>query len=327
MDPGLDSGVSVSVDGPLISYCATNLDTERTLSASLASIETIARGVGGPFEVVVADGPSPVSVRGILDRWAEEGANRRVVRHGRRNRGFGRRHAFEASHGDLVVPFDTSIVYDPIYGSLLSRYARLRTDRMLFSELCALRRTTIAAVGGWRDLIGGEDVDLYAPVAARFGLIAYPIGTASSQATVMDSFSRQMRYMSGSRVRRTYRMFLTQRDQMIGANYRIQDLMAFNRRKPGRVKAAAWLWFAATRIAASFGPLPRRRVEGANNYLFLRERTIDSMVREGFRELDWPDGPPVRLPLTVDERTYLASRSELWRRVAVDHSDLFPEKR
>jgi glycosyltransferase involved in cell wall biosynthesis len=315
------------MSGVRASFCATNLNTRSTLTESLSSIERIGQGVGGPFEVVVADGPSEPETRAILDRWGSAASHHVVVRHGLRNRGYGRRQAFEASSGTYIVPFDTSIVYEPTYATLLERYLRLATERMLFSEVCALKRDTVEAVGGWRDLIGGEDVDVYGPVAERYGLLAYPTGEPHSQSRVMSSFERQMRYAHGSRLRRLYRMFLTQRDQIIGGNYRIADLMDFNRAKPLGVRAGARLWFTAASVAAACGPIPRRKVDGMNNYLFVRELTIDSMVRGDFAQLGWTGGPPPRLPLTADEKRYLSLRSEIWRIASHDHPELFPDKR
>lgn len=311
---------------PALSFCATNLETRDTLAGSLESIDVIGKGTGATFEVVVADGPSGPETRSILEDWSSAGQGRLLVRHDRRNRGYGRRKAFEASTGECIVPFDTSIVYGPWLAELIRRYVALSTDRLLFSELCALRRFTIMAVGGWRDLIGGEDVDLYAPVVERFGLIAYPTGDPGSQARVMSSFTRQMRYAQGSTVRKLYRMFCTQRDQIIGANYRVADLMAFNRSKRLALRAGARVWFTAASVAANLSRIPRRRVDGANNYLYLRERVITSMLAADFRELGWDGGPPPRLPLTPDEVGYLDAASALWREATKGYRDLFPLK-
>lgn len=312
---------------PTISFCATNLETRDTLARSLESIAEIGRAIKVPFEVVVADGPSGPEVRAILDAWSAAGPGRTVVRHDRRNRGYGRREAFEASSGEWIVPFDTSIVYGPILGQMLAHYYQCAGDRMLFSELCALHRPTVDAVGGWRDLIGGEDVDLYAPVVEKFGLIAYPIGDPGSQSRVLSSFTRQMRYAHGSRLRRLYRMFLTQRDQIIGANYRVADLMAFNRAKPLGVRAGARLWFTGASVAAALSPIPRRRVDSMNNYLYFRERTIESLRRRDFEALMWPGAPPPLLPLTADEMLYLSAKSAQWALAQHEIPSYFVEKR
>lgn len=309
-----------------ISFCATNLDTASTLLASLASVDALGRASGRSFEVVVADGPSPPPVRASLSAWAASGPERKVVFHYQRNRGYGRRRAFEASRGSWIVPFDTSIVYGSTYGTLLARYFQLGTDRMLFSEICALSRRSVSGVGGWRDLIGAEDLDLYAPVASRFGVIAYPTGEPSSQSKVMGQYAREMRYTEGRTLRRLYRMFLIQRDKVIGANYRVSDLMAFNSAKPLGVRFAIRGWFAAAIVASTFSRISRRSLGAENNYLFLRNRIIESMLRGDYRELAWADGPAPRLPLTPDESRYLGQKSDVWRRAHSQAPQLFVTK-
>lgn len=309
-----------------VSFCATNLQTLSTLPQSLESIERIGRFTATPFEIVVADGPSDPAVQRLLAEWSAEGTDRIIVRHTRRSRGYGRQRAFEASSGRYIVPFDTSIAYNELCGALLARYLGLNSDRMLFSELCALSRASVISVGGWRDLIGGEDVDVYAPVAERFGVIAYPTGDPGSQSRVLSSFGRQMRYAHGSRVRRLYRMLLTQRDQILGANFRVSDLMEFNRRKPLGVRCGAWLWFSAAATLAAVSRVPRRKVDAKNNYLYFREQTVLSILRGDYRELRWAEGPPPQLPLTPDEMDYLRARSKVWGEAARSHPELFPEK-
>lgn len=309
-----------------VSFCATNLDTAGTLESSLASIEVLGTATGRSFETVVADGPSAASAREILSRWEAGGPHRRVVRHGQRNRGLGRRLAFEASLGSWIVPFDTSIVYPARFGSLLRSYLDLQTDRMLFSEICALSRQSIVQVGGWRDLIGAEDLDLYAPVAAKFGVIAYPVGEPTAQSKVMGQYAREMRYTRGGRFHRLFRMFLIQRDKVIGANYHVSDLMAFNTAKPLGFRFAVRLWFAGAIVGAAFSPIPRRSVGSVNNYLYLRNQVIESMLRGDYRAMLGAGSTPPRLPLTGDEMRYLALRSEPWQRAQRQAPELFVPK-
>ena len=310
-----------------VSFCATNYETGETLSASLASIERIGELAGIPFEIVVADGPSGADVRSELLAWKDaEPMGHKLILHERRNRGYGRRLAFEESSGEYVVPFDTSIDYTPeIYGPLLRAYVALRTKRMLFSEVCVFERSTIEVIGGWRDLIGGEDVDVQAPVTRRFGIIAYPTGDPGSQSASLRALERQSRYAGRRGLPRLWRLFLTQRDQIIGANYQVRDLMDFNRTKAPLVRVAARAWFTAAKTAAGLRGL-KPRENGSNNYLYVREETIRSM-RDGDRlELGWSEGPPVRLALTQDERSYLSLHSTLYRTVAEEHPELFLDK-
>jgi len=107
---------------PLLSFCATNLNTRDRLEPSLSSIAALGGAVEGSYEIVVAEGPSDDGATEWLA--AESGRNPRlhVVRHSARNRGYGRRRAFEASHGRWIVPFDTSLLYGVEYGRILARF-------------------------------------------------------------------------------------------------------------------------------------------------------------------------------------------------------------
>jgi glycosyltransferase involved in cell wall biosynthesis len=296
-----------------VSFCATNLNTADRLGASLDAIDVIGRGLGVPYEVVVADGPSHDGARELLEDRARQRPDFRLVRHAERRRGTGRRLAFEASSGSVIVPFDTSISYVPAYGGLLHAYLQLRTDRMLFSEICALSRHSIEEVGGWRDLIGAEDIDVYGPLIERFGVIAWPVAMKESQSARMGAYARQMRYVQGSSVRRLIRMYTTQRDQFIGADYRVRDLMALNAAKPPARRAVLRVWFTLAAIGARFRPIrPRKSVR--NHYLILREAILESLLREDYKTLVW-DGPSPQLLLTPDEIGYLAHASRLWPQV------------
>ncbi len=296
-----------------VSFCATNLNTVSGLPASIASIREIGGHLGVPFEIVVADGPSNDGARAVLEGQARADPSFRLVGHNYRNRGLGRRLAFESSAGRTVVPFDTSIVYAAAYAPLLRRYLDLETDRMLFSEICALSRRAIDAVGGWRDLVGGEDIDLYARIIHRFGVIAYPTARRESQSRPLGSYERQMRYVSGSAFGRFGRMLAVQRDQIIGTDLRVRDLMAFNRRKPTLSRAARWGFFCLATAVARLRPI-RPIVPGTtNNYLLFREALLDSILRHDYRELG-ADLPEPQLLLTPDEVEYLRTSSRSWTR-------------
>jgi glycosyltransferase involved in cell wall biosynthesis len=293
-----------------VSFCATNLNTGSRLPASLDSVRALGAATGQPFEIVVADGPSEDGARKILENEARSDPRVRLVTHGLRNRGHGRRKAFEASRGTTVVPFDTSLAYAPRYGELLRRYLALPTEAMLFSEVCALRRSTIEAVGGWRDLVGGEDLDLYGRIIEQYGVVAFPTALRESQSERLSSYDRQMRYVRGSRLRRARRIYEVQRDQIIGANYRVRDLMDFNRGKPAARRAAYRLFFTGAAIGARLSPL-KPFAFGRNNYLILREETFRSMLEGRHSSLGWGEPGP-KLLLSQDEVDYLERDSALW---------------
>ena len=311
-------------DEVAVSFCATNLNTADRLPSSLHSIRSLGTAIAQPFEIVVADGPSEDGARAWLEQEARSDPRVRLVTHGLRNRGHGRQLAFQASRGSTIVPFDTSLAYAPRYGELLRRYVALPTDAMLFSEICALRRSTVEAVGGWRDLVGGEDIDLYARLIERYGLVAFPTARRESQSERLSAYDRQMRYVRGSRLRRARRIYEVQRDQIIGGNYRVRDLMDFNRRKPAGRRVAYRLFFTAAAAGARLSRLRPYRFP-RNNYLVLREETFRSMLEGRHAPLGW-DEPGPKLVLSADEVDYLGRASGLWRAERARLGDLYEVK-
>jgi glycosyl transferase family 2 len=296
---------------PVVSFCATNLNTVDRLPGSLASVRALGELVAHPFEIVVADGPSDDGASTWLERESTADRRIRVVRNPERNRGRGRRLAFEASRGRWIVPFDTSLVYEPTYGPILVRYFGSGSTKMLFSEIVALPRDAVEAVGGWRDLIGGEDIDLYARVMARFGAIAYPTGAPASQSANLGSYARQMRYVRGGRLARFRRIYAVQRDQIIGSHATVSDLMAFNGSKPFARRAALWVFFTVAAIGARLSTIPPAEL-GRNNYLLVREALFQSFLANDWKSVAG-DGPPPKLPLTEDEFAFLSVRSPMFR--------------
>jgi len=293
-----------------VSFCATNLNTVDRLATSIASIDRIGAALGVPYEVVVADGPSTDGARAWLEAHARTAQGFRLVPHGERSRGYGRRRAFDASSGTTIVPFDTSIEYSDFYAELLQAYLHLATDRLFFSEICAASRRSIMDVGGWRDLVGGEDIDLYVRLIRRFGVLAYPTARRESQSHSLGAFERQMRYVTGSALSRLRRIYVVQRDQIIGANYRVHDLMRFSPRKGTGQRVARWGFFSLAYVGSRFQALKPFEF-GRSNYLLFREALLESMERGDYREMGLSSAPP-QLLLTEDEFAYLRLSSARW---------------
>ncbi|MCI4328989.1 MAG: glycosyltransferase [Thermoplasmata archaeon] len=296
---------------PVVSFCATNLNTLDRLPGSLASVRALGEALRVPFEIVVADGPSDDGASQWLADQSVADPRLQVVHQIERNRGRGRRLAFETSRGQWIIPFDTSLAYDPRYGPILARYLAIGSPKFLFSEIVALPRDSVEAAGGWRDLIGGEDVDLYARVMARFGVIAYPTGWPASQSAKLGSYARQMRYVQGGRFARFRRILAVQRDQLIGSHATVGDLMAFNRTKSFARRVGLRAFFTLAAIAARFSPI-RPAELGRNNYLLVREGLLESFLAGDWHAVAG-GGPPPKLPLTQEEVEFLALRSSVYR--------------
>ncbi|HYB77090.1 MAG TPA: hypothetical protein VEE83_00215, partial [Thermoplasmata archaeon] len=66
---------------PVVSFCATNLNSVDRLPGSLASIERIGEELGLAYEVVVADGPSEDGARGFLEEQVRRNPRFHLVTH------------------------------------------------------------------------------------------------------------------------------------------------------------------------------------------------------------------------------------------------------
>jgi hypothetical protein len=113
-----------------------------------------------------------------------------------------------------------------------------------------------------------------------------------------------MRYVRSGRIGRLRRIFAVQRDQLIGQNFRVHDLMLFNARKPLPRRLLLWGFFVLVAIAARFRGLMPVQLTGGNNYVIVRNAILQSLIdRDAARRLGWSQ--PVRLLLTEDELFYL----------------------
>ena len=183
---------------PVLSFCATNLNTRDRLEASLASVAALGSTVDGSYEVVIAEGPSDDGATEWLttESGGTRGSGSSATRPATAGTGGGsptRRAGASGSCRSTRASCTGSST-----GHLLARFAAFGSTKMLFSEICALPRAAVDAAGGWRDLVGGEDVDLYARVISEAGVVAYPTGAPKSQSATLGSYARQMRYVRGA---------------------------------------------------------------------------------------------------------------------------------
>ena len=296
---------------PEISFYATNLNTEAKIRTSISSIVSIAEEIGLPWEIVIAEGPSDDGSSEILKEMSSGSDNIIVKFHSTKNRGYGRRVAFENSAGNIIVPFDTSIAYNIRYAKILKKFIELGVDKMMFSEISAIPRKLINSTGGWRDLIGGEDIDLYGRIIHNYNVLAAPIGMMESVPEKSSSFDRQMRYVKGGVLQKLKRIYSVQRDQIIGCNYKVEDLMKLNLKKPLRQRLYLRVFFFFCAMGSKFSKIKPVNM-GRNNYLIFREGLFNSFLRNDFKLMDLEESD-IKLTLNQNEIEYLNKVSSLWK--------------
>ena len=163
------------MNSPAISFLITNRDGARQLERTLPRLVDV---VGestfrADYEVVVVDAASSDDSLEVLARFERTFAN--VIVHSEPcSRGRGRQLAFERSRGRHVAVLDSDTFVRPEYGAFLRGYlaasARRGAAIVAYEEIdgrnanmtCTFApRDLVASVGGWRDLWGAEDVDLW----------------------------------------------------------------------------------------------------------------------------------------------------------------------
>ena len=179
--PCQPSHPSTIVNSPAISFLITNRDGARQLERTLPRLvevvgETTFRA---DYEVVVVDAASSDDSLEVLARFQRAFGN--VVVHSEPcSRGRGRQLAFERSRGRHVAVLDSDTLVRPEYGPFLRGYLSVAARRpsavVAYEEIdgrhanmtCTFApRDVIASVGGWRDLWGAEDVDLWVRLIRR----------------------------------------------------------------------------------------------------------------------------------------------------------------
>jgi len=138
------------------SICITNYNSKDTLSRCL---ESVLCQIDSEFEVVISDNCSTDGSIEIIEGFAKNRKIKLIVRPS--SRGQGRQIAFENSVGDYILSgIDTDDVIKPVLKETLRLYHEKHEGYMLsFGTFHIVPRRLVTAVGGWRDLQFGEDVD------------------------------------------------------------------------------------------------------------------------------------------------------------------------
>ena len=179
-------------DRPRYSICITHYNNAPTVRESL---ESIIGQIDDRFEVVVVDNFSRDGSREILQEYASNRAIKLIER--RCSRGKGRQIAFEESVGDYILSgVDLDDVFRPVFTRLLEGYHRFFEGQCLFMSgkheaITVIPRTLVEVVGGWRDVPGGEDIDLWARVANEGRLVHVPFRRIQSKVNPHEGLVHQ----------------------------------------------------------------------------------------------------------------------------------------
>jgi len=157
----------------IYSICVTCRNNADTVEASL---ESILGQTNDKFEVVVVDAKSNDGTLQVLQKYAESGCVKLIVK--KCSRGKGRQIAFENSKGDYIIAnMDLDDIFMLKLKDLLDFYRKHCEGKILLTILGVSKklrgsqnitigdRNILERLGGWRDLQYAEDWDLWSRAA------------------------------------------------------------------------------------------------------------------------------------------------------------------
>ncbi len=151
------------------SVCITNFNAKNSLRSCLDSVLS---QINSEFEVVVCDGCSTDGSLEILQEYARDGKIKLIIE--RSGRGKGRQIAFQNSAGNYILSgIDTDDVIKPVLKDVLKLYHEEHEGYMLsYGTFHIIPRYIVDAIGGWKDIQWGEDVDFFKRVE-KLGKLHY----------------------------------------------------------------------------------------------------------------------------------------------------------
>ncbi len=191
MDPPRhwEGNVTDSSPRPDVSFLITHFNGARQVERTLPRlVEVMGREwFERRTELVFADGGSTDDSVEVVRRWAAPFSNVRIVQ-GRANIGRGRQIALEHSRGRYVALLDSDHWVREEYAPFLRAYiewADLHRRSIIAYEnadgeranwSCSFHpRENVEAAGGWRDIPGAEDLDLFSRMVLHDDLSFLPV--------------------------------------------------------------------------------------------------------------------------------------------------------
>lgn len=138
------------------SICVTHYNMKDNLPKFLQSVLS---QLTSDFEVVICDNCSNDGSLEILHAYSKTGRVKLLVE--KSSRGKGRQIAFVNSNGDYIISgLDADDVIKPALNKILRLYHAQHEGFVLsYGTIHFIPRHLVEAVGGWRDLQFGEDID------------------------------------------------------------------------------------------------------------------------------------------------------------------------
>ncbi len=293
-----------------VSFIGTTMAVDSRFYDSVTSINLIAEELGRDFEIVVSHPPPDEASRELLRKLRKDYHSIMFIEHDLTGFGQGKRISFQGSSGKFIVPFCTSIIYPIGYADILHNFLQFKLKRLYYSELPLVSREIVQEVGGWRDLLNGEDIDLYSRISTNYGLFACPTNLLGRDDLTRRKILSIRESAEGTEnsVRERYRLL---RDLIISCNHTFSDIMELARIQGSpESKSGLWLLFLSF-LGSKFSkikPISYSR----NNFVILMESVLESLVLREYLKLTGMSGNVI---LQIDEPyiRFLTSKSTMFQ--------------
>jgi glycosyltransferase involved in cell wall biosynthesis len=184
---------------PTISIYATVFNNGNVVQKSLDSILSQFPDFDRNFEFVIVDNMSTDGTYAILQRFAKEHRNIRVIRR-KCSRGEGKRIAYGLTSGSYVFYLDLDNVYLKTLSKTVRALARHYRTGTAFDNIGFMDRRTMDRIGNWYDLNYAEDYELYARAISKgVRVMRLPVMLWYPELVKgKEKFTREKRYARGS---------------------------------------------------------------------------------------------------------------------------------
>lgn len=158
-----------------ISFIAASTNVDEKVENSIYSISRIAEELGRDFEIILTT-PFKSTLKSMarILLMRENCSQFQLNVEDFSSPGRGKQISFEKSSGKYVVPFNPEVSYPVEFSDILHSFLKFKLKRLFYSELPLISSEIVKEVGGWRDLLIGEDLDLFARISMNYGTLAMP---------------------------------------------------------------------------------------------------------------------------------------------------------
>lgn len=211
-----------------ISFIAASSAIDEKVENSIYSISRIGEELGRDFEIILST-PFKSSLKSMarILLIRENCPQFQLNVEDFSSPGKGKQMSFEKATGKFVIPFNPDILYPVQFSDILHSFLKFRLKRLYYSELPLVSSDIIREVGGWRELLVGEDLDLFARISMNYGTLAMPSDLLPNNGYGIENIIGLSRIFTLNKMPYTERM-QNVRDLIISCNLSFKEMNLFS---------------------------------------------------------------------------------------------------